>query len=353
MCESTTTFPALEAKMAKALLPDRSAQRDFFVCDIFDAHPKGDMASMEHPIFSLSTRPDHRLRRYESGVNWLEIRPGAEGLATVHDRDVLIFAISQLIAQINEGKSPKQTIRFQANDLLAATNRGTDGRSYRRIKAAFERLAGTRITTNIQSGGEEITHGFGLIESFKIVRESRDGRMQEVELKLSDWVYSAVEAKEVLTLHRDYFRLRKPLERRLYEIGLKHCGTKREWKISLAKLKYKCGSNSTLREFRRAVKTIVENNKEHNYFPDFKLVLEDNILIFKNLRPAVDATRKVDMSQVFIDPETYELARAVAPGWDVYFLEQEWRNWARAVPKNADLAFIGFCRSKFKREGSP
>jgi hypothetical protein len=35
------------------LLPDRYPQGDFFVCDIFDAVPKADMASMEHPIFSL------------------------------------------------------------------------------------------------------------------------------------------------------------------------------------------------------------------------------------------------------------------------------------------------------------
>ena len=31
------------------LLPERHAQGDFFVCDIFDAVPKGDMAPMEHP----------------------------------------------------------------------------------------------------------------------------------------------------------------------------------------------------------------------------------------------------------------------------------------------------------------
>jgi hypothetical protein len=44
------------------LLPDRR-EADFFVCDLMDATPKGDMASMEHPIFSLSTKPDHRVRR--------------------------------------------------------------------------------------------------------------------------------------------------------------------------------------------------------------------------------------------------------------------------------------------------
>jgi Replication initiator protein A len=53
----------------------------------------------------------------------------------------------------------------------------------------------------------------------QIVRLTREGRMQEVEIKLSDWVFNAIKAKEVLTLHRDYFRLRKPLERCMYELA--------------------------------------------------------------------------------------------------------------------------------------
>jgi hypothetical protein len=38
------------------MLPERYPTADFFVCDLFDAAPKGDMASMEHPVFSLSTK---------------------------------------------------------------------------------------------------------------------------------------------------------------------------------------------------------------------------------------------------------------------------------------------------------
>jgi hypothetical protein len=55
-------------------------QADFFVCDIFDAAPKGDMASMEHPIFSISTKPDRRIRRYENGQNFVEITPSVKGV---------------------------------------------------------------------------------------------------------------------------------------------------------------------------------------------------------------------------------------------------------------------------------
>ena len=46
---------------SSGLLPDRHPMGDFFVCDIFGAAPKDDLGSMEHPIFSLSTRPDRRV----------------------------------------------------------------------------------------------------------------------------------------------------------------------------------------------------------------------------------------------------------------------------------------------------
>ena len=178
------------------LLPERHPTADFFVCDLFDAAPKGDMASMAHPIFSLSTKPDHRIRRYESGANYVEVKPSADGLATIHDRDVLIYCISQIMAGLNKGRDVSQTVRFKAYDLLVATNRNTAGTGYAQLKAALERLGGTRITTNITTGDVEVLDGFGLIDRFRIVRETRDGRMQEVEIKLSDWVFNAIRHKE-------------------------------------------------------------------------------------------------------------------------------------------------------------
>ncbi|MEL6606266.1 MAG: replication initiator protein A, partial [Cyanobacteria bacterium J06614_10] len=105
---------------------------------------------------------------------------------------------------------------IKAHDLLISTNRKTDGRGYEQLVAAFDRLSGTRIKTNLKTGQEEITEGFGLIDSWRIIRSTTSGRMQELKVSLSDWVFNAVMGQEVLTLHRDYFRLRKPLERRMY-----------------------------------------------------------------------------------------------------------------------------------------
>ena len=253
-------------KARSPLLPIRH-QRDFFVCDIFDAAVKGDSASMEHPIFSLSKKPDLKVRRYENGNSWAEIRPGTKGLATVFDRDILIYCISQLIAALNDGRTVAQRLRLRAYDLLVATNRDTSGRGYLQLREALERLQGTQIATNIVTGGKETFDVFGIINRARIVRETRDGRMQEVEIELSDWVFQAVEAQEVLTLDRRYFQLAKPLERRLYELARKHVGQQSGFRIGIEKLRNKCGSQSTAKEFRRLLQTIIDDDAKHNHMP--------------------------------------------------------------------------------------
>lgn len=345
-----------------SLLPDRYPTPDFFICDITDAVPKGDMAGMEHPLFSLSTKPDMRTRRYNHNDSWLEIRPSAEGVATVHDRDILIYCISQLMAAINSGKKVSRTLRFSGAELLTATNRMTTGRGYELLRLALERLAGTRITTNIMTGEKEIMRGFGLIDSFEIVRQFRDGRMQEIEVTLSDWVFNAIESREVLTLHRNYFRLRKPIERRLYELARKHCGRKSEWRISLDLLRRKVGSGSTLKEFRRLLRKVIADNQRDNHLPDYTLRLEDrdgcdDIVIFANRGtiPPSTGTPSLGTDVRELLPDTYHAARLEAPGWDAYELERQWRSWLEMSdvepPRNPEAAFLGFCRKWFARKG--
>lgn len=59
-------------------------------------------------------------------------------------------------------------VRFRAYDMLIACwQHGRD--RILQLKAALERLAGTRIGTNIVTGGKEIFRTFGLIESAEIV----------------------------------------------------------------------------------------------------------------------------------------------------------------------------------------
>ena len=337
-----------------ALLPDRFQQPDLFICDIFDAAPKSDMAGMEHPVFSISKRPDHQTRRYENGGNFIEISPSAKGLATVFDRDILIFCISQLIAALNEGRTVSKTVSFKVIDYLIATGKPVGGSAYIRAEEALERLRGTSIKTNIVTGEERQWLIFGLVESAKTVRRDSDGVLQDVQVTLSDWVFNAIQAKEVLTISKDYFRLRKPLERRMYEIARKHCGKSAEWKIGLEKLRLKCGSQSTAKEFKRLVGSIISDNAEHDHFPDYVPSLEGEMVLFRGRGTVPQPIEEVYEGRV--DPETYHEARTVAPGWDVRHLEHEWRKWCAAEeiePKKPDRHFVKFCQSWFEKRGRP
>lgn len=84
--------------------------KDFFIMDIADVVPKDDTASMEHPIFSLATKPDMRELRYENAGVMLRVIPSGEGLATIHDKDVLIWAISKIVHAKNKGLPYSKTV---------------------------------------------------------------------------------------------------------------------------------------------------------------------------------------------------------------------------------------------------
>ncbi|PHU99803.1 replication initiator protein A [Iodobacter sp. BJB302] len=263
------------------LAPVRHTQRDFFVCDLVDYALKDDQASMEAPIFSLSTREDMKLWTWtsEDGKKSVEVAPGYYGRATQHDKDILIYCASQLTEAINKGLQPSKTVRFTAYDFLVATNRTTGGVGYDRLKDTLNRLSGMRITTNIITGKSRIAKGFGIVDSWEVIEKSPDSdRMIAVEVTLSDWLYNSIQAHEVLTIHPDYFRLRKPLERRLYEIARKHVGKQGAWKIALEALRDKCGSTREVRKFKADLKMIIEADTIPQY--RYQLGAGDMITIY-------------------------------------------------------------------------
>jgi len=282
--EKPASAPAVVERPKKErspLAPVRHPNMDFFVCDVLDAVPKDDLGSMEHPMFSLSKKPDHRIFRYEHRGNSIEIAPSGYGLATIYDKDILIYCISQLVAKANEGIPVSRTLRLTAYDLLVATNRSTGGRAYDLLANAFQRLRGTSVTTDITSGGVRSRKGFGLIDAWEIIEKNpNDERMVAVEVTLSKWLFAAIKAGEVLTLDRAYFRIRKPLERRLYELARKHCGRQRKWQVSLEVLHTKSGSSASKKEFARMIRAIAKSN----HLPGYRILLSEdgNTVTFYN-----------------------------------------------------------------------
>src|SRR3954467_9197314 len=112
------------------LLPAKHGAGDLFICDVADAVLKDLIPQMEHPFYSLSKKPETTVRRYEHNGNWLEITPSVKGLATIYDKDILIYCISQIMHKLKKGENVSQRVRLNSRDLLIFTNRGTSGRDY-------------------------------------------------------------------------------------------------------------------------------------------------------------------------------------------------------------------------------
>ena len=259
--------------MATHLTTDKYRQQDFFVADIFDASPKDERNSMEHPLFALRVG-DMKERHYEHKGYRVDVLPGYHGLATIHDKDIWIYCISQLVEAMNrEREDIKRTVRFTAYDFLVSTNRDTSGRAYERMADALNRLQSTTIHTNIETNEYREKAGFSLVDSWKVIERSRDDeRMVAVEVTLPDWLFRSVQSMQVLTLSRDYFRLRKALDRRVYELARKYCGNQSKWRVSMEVLHKKTGSTSSVKEIRRAMKSLVQSND----LPDYRVLFDED-----------------------------------------------------------------------------
>ena len=128
-------------------------------------------------------------------------------------------------------------------------------------------MSDTRITTDIKAGGDEIAEGFGLIESWRVLRETKGATVR--------LGYIIIQGSEVLTLSRCYLRLRKPTDWRICELARKQFGEKDERKISLGLLQKKSGASSYYREFKSMIRELVEND----HLPDYRVEFEDEMVI--------------------------------------------------------------------------
>jgi hypothetical protein len=94
------------------LLPAKHSNGDLFICDVADAALKDLIPQMEHPFYSLSKKRDIAIRKYEHNGNWLQIIPSAKGLATIYDKDILIYCISQIMEKLKRNESVSQRVRI-------------------------------------------------------------------------------------------------------------------------------------------------------------------------------------------------------------------------------------------------
>lgn len=261
-----TNLPPLTKEEQQSLFVVEDDEREM-------ASFKGDMNTMEMPVFSLSKNADTRIRTFSRAGKVLKVIPSVMGAATIFDKDILLYSLSQIVKYKEAGVDVGRKLKINVYPFLRKTGRSTGGAAYERVVAACLRLRGTTIFTNVKTVDSEEHVGFGLLEDFKVSQYTKNGKgALELEVSICDWMYRAALNGEILTGNPKYFQLGQGLERRLYEIGRKHCGKQPWFTIGLAGLKEKVGSVTSDINFKKELREIVR----HNRLPDYKIAIDES-----------------------------------------------------------------------------
>jgi plasmid replication initiation protein len=231
------------------------------------ADVRGERSMMAYPFFALSTSWKKPLA-YKTETVSIEIVGTPAGVATIYDKEILLYIASLLIAKMEAGENVSQDFYFTAYDLFRVTGTNTSARSYARLADALERLQGTQIKTNIEAGGEGERGYFSWLSEARlsyIKLKNGEQRLKAVRVRLCDWLYRAILLDQaVLDYSPTYFQI-GPVERRLYEVARAMCAPG-PVEVDIDELRLQVGYQNTLRHFRHVLKGIAEGNVIPDYY---------------------------------------------------------------------------------------
>ncbi len=215
---------------------------------------------MAFPFFALGKTAWMKPLTYAHANVTIEVRPSAKGVATIYDKEIVLYIASLMAGKIERGEEVGQDFIFTAHDLVSVTGANHSARSYQRLSEALERLQGTQIETNIAAGGEGEEGFFSWLSEARLhysKTRTDERRLKAVKVRLYDWLHRAIlRDKQMLAYAAAYFQL-GPVERRIYEVA---CATAEEGRleIDLATFRLQVGYQNPLANFRAAMKAIAQ-----------------------------------------------------------------------------------------------
>ncbi|WP_182356623.1 replication initiator protein A [Komagataeibacter europaeus] len=219
---------------------------------------------MSWPFFSLSKSPRHVPVSFRMGHVTMHVAGRDDTpMATIWDADILIWAVSTLVAARQRGQPLSPHVRGSMRDVLRFLDRGETSARYARLRAGLERLADTRVTTSLRQTREGAL-GFSWIVAWQ-------ERRGELDLILPQWLCDAVGRRAVLDLDPRYFALTGGFERWLYLLVRRHAGRQKDgWAFDLPHLHEKSASRSPYPRFVFEIRRLVTADS----LPGYRLRLE-------------------------------------------------------------------------------
>lgn len=279
-----------------------SSQGNLFIFDSpLHGDVRGERSIMAFPFFALTKVAQMKPIEYHSENVSIEVRPSQAGVATIYDKEIVLYIASLMIAKLHEGEPAGQDFTFTAHDFFRVTGTSQSARSYGRLAEALSRLQGTQIRTNIETGGEGEEGFFSWLSEAKLnyVRgRGGEKRLKAVRVRLCDWLYRAIKMDQrILAYHHDYFSL-GPIERRVYELARSHCDGDMPWEVDIEVLRRQVGSSDTAPRFKHALKAIAEADQ----LPEYQIALFDVVAVPVPGAPKRAGRREV-RTKVVITPQ--------------------------------------------------
>jgi plasmid replication initiation protein len=255
--------------------PAPRPQGDLFQLDSpLQGEIRGERSLMAFPFFALSKNAWMKPLSYDHASVSIEVRPSANGVATIYDKEIVLYIASLMAAKIEVGEEVGQDFVFTAHDLFSVTGSNHSARSYARLSEALERLQGTQIKTNIEAGGEGEEGFFSWLSEARLhYSKTRTGerRLKAVKVRLCDWLYRAIlRDRQVLNYATAYFQL-GPIERRIYEVARATAEDGR-LEVDLATFRLQIGYQNPVPNFRSAIKGIAGADA----IPDYQVELVED-----------------------------------------------------------------------------
>lgn len=229
----------------------------------------GQIDLMAYPFFSLSKTPIKRAIKFVEGAVSLEVRPSEKGVATIYDKEILIYLASLAIERLERGETFTGVLTFTAYDFFKLAGlSGASGKNYQRLAGSLDRLQGTQVRTTIETGGVNIDGWFSWVSEAQVVftRDAKgEKRARAFRVRITDWLVRAIAADgSVLSYDRSYFQL-SAIERRLYEIARAGCLRGDTLTLDLNTLRTRVGVTSPLKKFRHLLAQIAERDELPGY----------------------------------------------------------------------------------------
>ena len=246
--------------------------RDLFTLDSqLHGEIRGERSLMAFPFFALFKSAWMKPLTYDHATVSIAVRPSASGVATIYDKEIVLYIASLMAVKLEAGESVEQDFVFTAHDLFQRHRQQPQRAQLRppvRGAGAFAGYADQDQHRSGRGGGGGLllvaVRGEAPLQQNAHRRTAAEGGQGAPV----HWVFREILLdRHVLDYAAAYFQL-GPIERRIYEVARSTCENG-PLDIDLATFRLQIGYQNPLLNFKAALKQIVATDG----IPDFHLEL--------------------------------------------------------------------------------